>query len=58
MFGDKNFPITVCDSSIHDDFNALTILQGKLNSKDLPSPSHVKVRVKVRVEVCACESMS
>ena len=56
MFGDKNFPITVCDSSIHDNFNALTILQGKLNSKDLPSPSHVKVRVKV--EVCACESMS
>jgi hypothetical protein len=54
MFGDKNFPITVCDSSIHDDCNALTILQGKLNSKDLPSPSHVKVRV----EVCACESMS
>ena len=52
MFGDKNFPITVCDSSIHDDLNALTILQGKLNSKDLPSPSHVKVRVKV--EVCVC----
>ena len=52
MFGDKNFPITVCDSSIHDDFNALTIPQGKLNSKDLPSPSHVKVRVKV--EVCVC----
>ena len=39
MFGDKNFPITVCDSSIHDDLNALAILQGKLNSKDLPSPS-------------------
>ena len=58
MFGDKNFPITVCDSSIHDNFNALTILQGKLNSKDLPPPSHVRVRVKVRVEVCACESMS